>query len=144
MGSPVSVTVANLVIEEIEETVLPPTPVCHDISGSDMFITCILWYQPSLWHPCSSIALMNTSSSRSRRRKMVLYHFWTPCWPMSQMAPSQHRWAHTDKYLQFSSHHPLAHNKSVITTLFHWAVALSSNMIKRLEVDRRVARAIPE
>ena len=39
---------------------------------------------------------------------------------------------HTDQYLQFSSHHPLA-KKSVITTLFHRATALSSDMVQRVQ-----------
>ena len=49
---------------------------------------------------------------------------------------------HTDQYLQFSSHHPLAHKKSVITTLFHRATALSSDMVESVKGNRRVTRAL--
>ena len=48
---------------------------------------------------------------------------------------------HTGQYLQFSSHHPLAHKKSVITTLFHHATALSSDMVERVQGLHKVGQS---
>ena len=38
-----------------------------------------------------------------------------------------HKPTHTDKYLSFNSHHPRAHERSVVTTLFQRAENLTSN-----------------
>ena len=42
---------------------------------------------------------------------------------------------HTDRYLDFSSHHPLTHKRSVVTTLFSRANSLSSTMLQCTEEE---------
>ena len=42
---------------------------------------------------------------------------------------------HTDRYLSFSSHQPLAHKRSVVNTLFRRAKALSSDPRNQLEEE---------
>ena len=47
----------------------------------------------------------------------------------------------TDTYLDFQSHHPIAHKIAVIKTLNHWAKNLPSTPTTTAEEERRVAQA---
>ena len=49
---------------------------------------------------------------------------------------------HTDRYLDFFSHHPLAHNISVIRTLYCRASALSSSLIHHTEEEVHIRTAL--
>ena len=49
---------------------------------------------------------------------------------------------HTNKYLDFSSHHPLQHKVSVIRTLFTRARTLSSSLVEQKEEELVVSRAL--
>ena len=45
---------------------------------------------------------------------------------------------HADKYLDFTSHHPLVQIQSVVTTLLEWAMKLSSDAVSRAEEEIRI------
>ena len=47
-----------------------------------------------------------------------------------------------DKYLDFCSHHPLAHKVSVIRTLYKRARTLSSSPLQRTEEEKHIAQAL--
>ena len=49
---------------------------------------------------------------------------------------------HTDQYLQFSSHHPLAHKRSAVRTLFSRASSLSSYLVQRSLEEKHIFDAL--
>ena len=49
---------------------------------------------------------------------------------------------HTDKYLHFSSHHPLSHKIAVIKILFTRASSLSSSLVERSTEETHVTQAL--
>ena len=51
---------------------------------------------------------------------------------------------HTDKYLDFQSHHPMAHKISVIRTLYNRARELSSTMVQRVREEEHVLKVLKE
>ena len=46
---------------------------------------------------------------------------------------------HTDRYLDFSSHHPLTHKMSVVKTLFSRAHSLSSSAVNVQEEHKKIS-----
>ena len=140
MGSPVSVTVANLVMEEIEDQALstfaqPPrfwkryvddtctaipshlvTPFHEHLNGVNEHIQFTLEIEKD-----GSLPFLD----------VLLHHR-----PDGSLHTSVYRKpTHTDRYLDFSSHHPLTHKRSVVTTLFSRANSLSSTMLQRTEEE---------
>ena len=49
---------------------------------------------------------------------------------------------HTNQYLSFDSHHPVAHNAAVVRTLMHRASTLSSNSLERVAEEKKVLEAL--
>ena len=49
---------------------------------------------------------------------------------------------YTDKYLDFRSHHPLAHKLAVVRTLFHRADSLCSSVLDQDDEKKHVVRAL--
>ena len=49
---------------------------------------------------------------------------------------------HTNQYLSFDSHHPVAHKAAVVRTLMHRASTLSSNSVKRVTEEKKVMKAV--
>ena len=49
---------------------------------------------------------------------------------------------HTNKYLDFSSHHPLAHKIAAVRTLYTRAQALSSSVVSRTQEERAISQAL--
>ena len=49
---------------------------------------------------------------------------------------------HTDKYLDFTSHHPLVHKQSVVTTLFERAKKLSSDVVSRTAEEAHIKNVL--
>ena len=51
---------------------------------------------------------------------------------------------HTNKYLDFSSHHPLAHKIAVVRTLYSRAQALMSSAVTRTQEEHTVSKALAQ
>ena len=49
---------------------------------------------------------------------------------------------HTNQYLSFRSHHPMAHKVAVVRTLMTRAENLSSSGVERTEEEKRVTDAV--
>ena len=49
---------------------------------------------------------------------------------------------HKDQYIQYSSHHPLSHKKSVMQTLFRRADVLSSTLLEKVSEGEHVLNAL--
>ena len=45
---------------------------------------------------------------------------------------------HTNQYLSFDSHHPVAHKAVVVRTLMHRASTLSSNSVERAAKEKKI------
>ena len=49
---------------------------------------------------------------------------------------------HTDKYLDFNSHHPLSHKSSVVRTLYHRSHTLASTTALQSKEDKHIHNAL--
>ena len=49
---------------------------------------------------------------------------------------------HTDRYLNFSSHHPIAHKKSTIMSLFYRPTSLTSSLLDLPKEQKHITRAL--
>ena len=114
MGSPVSVTVVYLITKGmVLSSYSSPLPRFWKIHRQ---YVCSSTHQilTALHKHLNSIDIHKFTVER---RKVVVCHFWMPCWPTSLTVPPLER--HTDKNLHFSSHHPFAHkNHNTSTALF--------------------------
>ena len=135
MGSPVSVTVANLVMEEIKElalSTLSPAPRFWKRYVDD---TCTVL-------PAGSISTFHDHLNSINQHvqftvkmevdgSLPFLDVLLTREPGGSIKTSVFRKeTHMNRYLDFSSHHPLAHNKSVVTTLFSCANSLSSSTLE--------------
>ncbi len=50
--------------------------------------------------------------------------------------------SHTDQYLDFESHHPMAHKRAVVRTLMHRAEALCCSGVSRALEEKRLQEAL--
>ena len=138
MGSPVSVTVANLVMEEIESQALStftPAPRFWKRYVDDT-CTAIPSYLVTLLHDHLNGVnehiqfTLEMEEDHSLPCLDVLLHHQ----PDGSIQTSVYRKpTHTDRYLDFSSHHPLEHKRSVVKTLFSRADALTSMMLQHMK-----------
>ena len=142
MGSPVSVSVANLVMEDVEEralasydvelpfwkryvddvcTVIPRNRVQH-------FLQHLNNTEPSIQFTAeiennSCLPFLDLKIQRSQDGSLSTSVFRKP--------------THTDQYLNFASHHPLSHKRAVVNTLCTRAATHSScNQSKVQELNR--------
>ena len=130
MGSPVSVTVANLVMEEIEESALAtfdPPPRFWKRYVDD---TCTAL-------PAASVpSFLNHLNNVNKHIQFTVEEEENGVLPFLDVLLTRdidgtietsvyRKQTHTDRYLDFSSHHPLSHKKSVVTSLLSRAKALT-------------------
>ena len=147
MGSPVSVTVANLVMEEIEQTAISTyhTPPQFWKRYVDDMCTVL---------PKGSVdEFYRHLNGVNRHIQFTVEEEKDGCLPFldilltldvdgSIQTSVYRKKMHTDRYLDFSSHHPLSHKKSVAATLLRRARDLSSNAINRSKEETRVVSAL--
>ena len=147
MGSPVSVTVANLVMEEIEQQAIStfnPPPCLWKCYVDDRCTDIPTESVATFHHHLNSISphIQFTVEKESNQSlpflDVLLTHH-----PDGTISTSVFRKStHTDKNLDFTSHHPLAHKVSVIRTLYHHAKALSSNPLQCKNEECHISRAL--
>ena len=131
MGSPVSVTVANLVMEDVEDRALATTNV--DVKFWKRYVddTCVALAANkceaflghlNLVEPTIQFTLERELDGKLPFLDVLLEHH-----PDGTISTSVFRKStHTDRYLDYSSHHPLAQRSAVVRTLQHRAEVLSS------------------
>ena len=133
MGSPVSVTIANLVMEDIERALTtferPPRfwKRYVDDALTAMHPDTVQSFHDHLnsINPNIQFTLEVESDGTLPYLDVLLHHN-----EDGSIVTSVYRKpTHTDKYLDFSSHHPLQHKISVIHTLFNRACTMSSSLV---------------
>ena len=149
MGSPVSVTVANLVMEEIEEEALS---TCELVPQSwkryvDDTLTALALPADAIGRFHNHLNSINphiqfTVEVESNNSLPFLDVLLTHESDGNITTSVYRKPTHTDKYLDFSSHHPLQHKISVIRTLFSQASVLSSSSLVQKEEEVHVYRAL--
>ena len=147
MRSPVSVTVANLVMEEIEQKALSTfkTPPRFYKRYVDDTLTALPMNTISTFHehlnsinPHIQFTVEVESNGTLPFLDVLLQHHVD-----GSIGTSVYRKpTHTGKYLDFSSHHPLQHKISVVRTLFTRASTLSSSMPQRVAEELVVNKAL--
>ena len=149
MGSPVSVTVANLVMEDIEERALESfhTPILFWKRYVDDTCTAILpellqefhqhlnSIEPSIQFTCEveedgQLPFLDVLLSKEDDGRISTSVYRKP--------------THTDHYLHFSSHHPQSHKQSVLRTLFSRAASLSSSSLVRSTEEVHISEALQD
>ena len=146
MGSPVLVTVANLVMEEIKSKALSTfTPAPHVWKRYvDDTCTAIPSHLVVLFHDNLNgvnehiqFTLEMEADSSLPFLDVMLHHR-----PDGSIHTSVYRKpTHTDCYLDFS-HHPLEHKRSVVTTLFCRASSITSTMLQRMDKELYLSRKL--
>ena len=150
MGSPVSVVVVNLVMEDIEERALStfhsPPPRFWKRYIDD---TCTALHpdliEPFHSHlnsiePCVQFTVEKESDGRLAFLDIQLVRGvdGTVTTSMYRIA------AHTNQYLSFDSHHPVSHKVAVVRTLMTRADDLSSSGVERAQEEKEVTTALKE
>ena len=51
---------------------------------------------------------------------------------------------HTNQYVSFDLHHPVAHKAAVVRTLIHRASTLSSNSVERVAEEKKIMVALKD
>ncbi len=131
MGSPVSVTVANLVMEDVEERALqsyhsPPLfwkRYIDDVCAVEPSITFTMELESD-----SKIAFLDIEIQHHENGTLATNVF--------------RKKTHTDQYLSFCSHHPTEHKFAVARALFNRAKVICSINDDKLEEDRHITSAL--
>ena len=147
MGSPVSVTVANLVMEDVEQRALSSFPDPPPFWKKYVDDTC------TALHPEKVQAFHNHLNSIEPSIQFTLEVEENGVLPFLDTEIKHHpdgssstkvyrKRTHTDKYLDFQSHHPLAHKLAVPRTLFKRAQRLCTNAMERTEEEKHIETAL--
>ena len=147
MGSPVSVTVADLVMEDVEQRALStyhsPPPfwkryvddTCTALPADQ--IQCFHDHLNSV-EPTIQFTFETESEGKLSFLDTQITHH-----PDGDLSTTVYRKAtHTDKYLDFQSHHPLAHKAAVVRTLFSRADNICSSLLEKGTEEEHVTRAL--
>ena len=149
MGSPVSVIVANLVMEDVENRALS---TCHspplfwkryvDDICTAMEEYSIEEFQDHLNSIEPSIKF--TSESESDGKLAFLDTEITHHEDGSMTTTVYRKKIHTDKYLSFDSHHPMARKNAVARTLFKRAEVICSSLPERIAEELHITETLKE
>ena len=147
MGSPVSVTIANLVMEDVEERALATADVRPQFWKRYVDDTCTALpasrVQEFLEHlnsvePSIRFTVEVESDGQLPFLDVLLRHD-----PDGSILTSVYRKpTHTDRYLDFSSHHPLAHKIAVVRTLHTRAESINSSVLGKDEETKHLRQAL--
>lgn len=147
MGSPVSVTVANLVMEEVEQTAISTYHKPPRFWKRYVDDTCTVLPKGSVHEFHRHLNGVN------RHIQFTVEEEKDGCLPFLDILLTRdvdgsiqtavyRKKTHTDRYLDFSSHHPLSHKRSVAATLLRRARDLSSNAVNRSKEETHVVSAL--
>ena len=124
MGSPISPVIADLVMEEIEVTAIataphPPTWWFRYVDDSH---TCLKKHQVDEFHQhLNSInpSIQFTLELEDTKGQELPFLDTITTRKGTQLEVNVYRKpTHTDRYLDFNSHHPMCHKRSVVSTLY--------------------------
>lgn len=147
MGSPVSVVVANLVMEDIEQKALSTfhTPPRFWRRYVDDTCTVLPGDLVNSFHSHFNSIDNNiqfTVEKKSDGQLPFLNILLTRDEDGSISTLVYRKATHTDQYLNFESHYPAAHKRAVVKTLLHRVDALSSSGVSRTEEEKHVTKAL--
>ena len=147
MGSPVSVSVANLVMEDIEERALTSFNIQLPFWKRyvDDTITAVPKEKVSelLDHLNSIEDSINFTVEIEKNSKIPFLDILLTHEADGSVSTTVYRKAtHTDKYLDYESHHPLSHKLSVVSTLLHRIDTHCSTDSARSVENSRVLQAL--
>ena len=147
MGSPVSVAIANLVMEDVEERAL----ASYDIQlpfwkryVDDIFtVVCVDWVQHLLEHLNSIECSIQFTVEVENDGKLPFLDVNVYRESDGSLNTSVYRKpTHTDRYLDFASHHPFSHKRAVVRTLCSRASTHSSSQRDQIKETSRVTTAL--
>ena len=147
MGSPVLVIVTNIVMEEIEESALAsfdPPPRFWKRYVDDT-CTALPADSVSSFHEHLNGVNGHIQFTVEKEKDGVLPFLdvlLTRDLDGTIKTSVYRKQMHTDRYLDFSSHHPLTHKKSVVTSLLSRAKALSSTAVEYTKEKLHVTKAL--
>ena len=133
MGSPVSVTFANLAMEDVEERALTTAGIVSRFWKRYVDDTCVALPADQCEafhaHVNSVEQSIQFTLERESDGKLPFLDLLLERHPDGSISTSVFRKStHTDRYLDFDSHHPLIHKTAVVRTLQHRARMLSSSV----------------
>ena len=146
MGSPVSVIVANLVKEEIEEGAISEYPITLNFwkRHVDDIITALpeKSIQSFLGHLNSIESTINFTVEVESENKIVFLDTEITHQDNGSLSTTVYRKkTHTDQYLSFHSHHPISHKIAVLNTLYSRAESICSTE-QELEKERNHVKKV--
>ena len=147
MGSPLSPILANMVMEEIEETGLITylNPPSLWLRNADDVYTIMEKTEVNPFHDYLN-KISTSIKFTTEVEKLGQSAFLEVC--VQQMedesfATSVYRKPiHTDRYLQYSSHHPVDQKASAARTLFSRANSITSNNEKKIEEFHQITKTL--
>ena len=146
MGSPVSVVIANLVMEDVEEraTTFHPPPRFWRRYVDDTFTALPRdLVQQFLRHLNSIEPCIQFTAEEETEGKLPFLDVCLQRDDNGSLTTSVFRKAtQTNQYLSFDSYHPMAHKAAVVRTLMHRASTLSSNSVERVAEEKKVVEAL--
>ena len=147
MGSPVSVTVANLVMEDVEERAITSSLVKTPLWKCYVDDTCTALPRTQLeqfhTHLNSIEPSIDFTYELEDEGNMPFLDLNIKHHPDGTLSTNVFRKkTHTDKYLNFQSHHALAHKLAVVRTLHNRANTHCTFPSDRVEESKRVCRAL--
>ena len=147
MGSPVSVTVANLVMEDVEERALStyevPPPFWKRYV--DDTLTALPREHVQDFHAHLNTIEASIQFTVEEETDNTLPFLDTRITHHSDGSLTTtvfRKNTHTDKYLDFRSHHPLAHKVAVARTLFHRAEKICTDFPEKEKEKKHVTQAL--
>jgi len=149
MGSPLSVVLANLVMEDIERRIFG-SPDNFDVRHYYRFVddTWVVLPESNVHSFFNHINRIESSISFTMEledpQKSIAFLdvLVTRCDDGSFSSAVFRKATHTDRYLSFNSHHPKCHKRSVVRTLSKRATDISSSKSLATQEENKVAEAL--